>query len=68
MKQNHTTNHTLRAGELSSSDATTSWVATSGFHCKTEHRLLFESEKLIIEKEKKKHVRLPNDNDKQSSQ
>lgn len=39
---------TLKAGEPSSSDATTSWVATSGFHCKTEHRLLSESEKLPV--------------------
>jgi hypothetical protein len=34
-------------GELSSSDATISWVDMSGFHCKTEHCLLFESEKLF---------------------
>lgn len=40
--------HTLREGELSSSDATISCVDISGFHCKTEHLLLFGSEKLFI--------------------
>ena len=39
---------TCREGELSSSEATISWVTKSGFHCKTEHRLLTESEKLLI--------------------
>lgn len=41
-------NHTLREGELSSSEATISCVDISGFHCKTEHLLLFGSEKLLI--------------------
>jgi hypothetical protein len=30
---------TCREGAMSSSDATISWVATSGFHCSAEHRL-----------------------------
>jgi hypothetical protein len=30
--------HTCKEGERSSSDATMSWVATSGFHCKVEQR------------------------------
>lgn len=40
---------TLSAGELSSSEARMSCVATSGFHCRTEHLLLTESEKLSME-------------------
>ena len=38
---------TLSEGELSSSDATISWVDISGFHWRTEHFLRFESEKLF---------------------
>jgi hypothetical protein len=38
---------TLKEGELSSSDAAMSWVDMSGFHCRTEQFLLFESEKLF---------------------
>lgn len=38
---------TLRAGELSSSEAMINCVETSGFHCKTEHLLLFTSAKLF---------------------
>jgi hypothetical protein len=38
---------TLKQGELSSSDAAMSWVDMSGFHCRTEHFLLFESAKLF---------------------
>lgn len=38
---------TLKEGELSSSDAAMSWVDMSGFHCRTEQFLLFESEKLV---------------------
>lgn len=41
---------TLREGELSSSDAIISCVEISGFHCRTEHLLLFESEKLLDRK------------------
>lgn len=44
---------TLREGELSSSEATISWVGRSGFHCKTEHRLLIESEKLQRQEHKR---------------
>ncbi|PNX62823.1 hypothetical protein L195_g053186, partial [Trifolium pratense] len=36
-------------GDPSSSDATTSCVATPGFHCKAEYRRLTESAKLSVQ-------------------
>lgn len=39
-------NYTRKEGELSSSDATISWVGASGFHCKTDHLFVLESDKL----------------------